>query len=295
MKYLICFPQGGFNDMCQAMWISYSYCKKYNRTLIIDTRNTITFKDDIRNYFKFNDDIVYKEDIDILFEQLMNDKTITFFPSGIVRNNKYNIKTISDISRNIVWKKKLFYDNIPFTFNRHKEYIEDVIFMSIVNGGTFIFNLLDIISLSDELKSKILLNLNKLPLNYIGIHIRNTDYSSNLGEFFNKYKHVLYNDNVFLGTDSASTIDFFKGKILKLFHFSNIPKIKLQKGKGFHHDNKVISPKELIEDCISDFFILCLSKKYFYSCEQSGYSKNIEYIRLNDPKNKKIKRILSID
>ena len=46
LRYFFCFPQGGFNDFCEIIWISLEYCKKFNRILVIDTRFIITFKDD---------------------------------------------------------------------------------------------------------------------------------------------------------------------------------------------------------------------------------------------------------
>lgn len=88
--------------------------------------------------------------------------------------------------------------------------------------------------------------------------------------------------------------NFFK-KNIKIYHFSNIPSIRLKKGKGFHYDNNIIEPKELIQDCISDFLLLCLSDKFIYSCEDSGYSKNIIMIKTIDGKNEKIKKLLELE
>jgi len=295
MKYLFCFPQGGFNDICHTIWNFYSYCKKFNRVLVIDTRNTITFKDDIRKYFIFQDDIIFKGNIDELFENLLNKKEITYYPNNLIYNSKYDIKSIKDISCHIEWRKKLYYKDISLSFDGSKDYDENVMISATVGGGPNIIKLFDIIKLNDELKELIVERYKKLPLKYLGVHVRNTDYTSNIHQFFDKNKNFFKSREVFLGTDDYRTIDFFRKNNIKMYHFSNIPSIRLKKGKGFHYNNNIIEPKELIQDCISDFFLLCLSDVFIYSSEESGYSKNIIMIKTIDKSNIKIKKLLELE
>jgi hypothetical protein len=78
-----------------------------------------------------------------------------------------------------------------------------------VGGGPNIIKLFDIIKLNDELKELIVERYKKLPYKYLGVHVRNTDYTSNIHQFFDKNKSLFKSRDVFLGTDDYRTIEFF--------------------------------------------------------------------------------------
>lgn len=284
LRYFFCFPQGGFNDFCEIIWTAFEYCKKFNRTLVIDTRFIITFKDDFRKYIIINDPLVYTGDIDLLFEKLKTDN-VSFYPklSSILSD----FKNIYDITSKFSWKKKGIYydDEIRCSFSLKEDYHENILFFSTVKGGPNITKLLEISELDPTLKNKILLKYNTLPKDYVAIHIRNTDYTSNFRKFQENHKHLLTNKDIFLATDDFKVTDFFKQTYKeRLFQFSNIPSVKIRQNRGFHYDNKIILPEIMIEDCISDFILCCLSDKYYYSCKESSFSKNIELVKQNNAK-----------
>lgn len=281
-RYFFCFPQGGFNDICQIIWNCLEYCRKFNRILIIDTRYIITFKDDFRNFIIINDPLVYKDDIDELFCAIKNG---TFFP--IFVDDITKISNIKGLVSKFSWKKLsfIYYDNkVNMTFSLKNDYEEQFLFFSTVQGGSNIVKLLKISNIESSLKEKIRNRYLSLPENFISIHIRNTDYTSNFKKFFENHLNDFKNKNIFLATDDYKVVNFFKENIFKekLFHFSNIPSIIVRKGRGFHHDNILIPSNIMIEDCISDFLLCCLGSKYYYSCKESGFSKNIEMIRIEN-------------
>ena len=53
MKYLLCKPQGGFCDNLQFIDGCIKYCKKYNRTLLINMLDSWTYKINFSDYFYF--------------------------------------------------------------------------------------------------------------------------------------------------------------------------------------------------------------------------------------------------
>jgi len=168
------------------------------------------------------------------------------------------------------------------SFSLKNDYEEQFLFFSTVQGGSNIVKLLKISNIELSLKDKIRNRYLSLPENFISIHIRNTDYTSNFKKFFENHLNDFKNKNIFLATDDYKVVHFFKEIFKeKLFHFSNIPSIIVKKGRGFHYDNIVIPSSIMIEDCISDFLLCCLGSKYYYSCEKSGFSKNIEIIKKN--------------
>ena len=282
LRYFFCFPQGGFNDFCEIIWISLEYCKKFNRILVIDTRFIITFKDDFRKYIIINDQLVYTDDIDILFENLKISNS-TFFPK--FSSSLSFFKNTMQISSKFVWtKRSIYYENIRCSFELDREYDETILFYSTVKGGSNISKLLEISTIETSLKNKIQMKYLILAKDYIAIHVRNTDYSSNFVKFQeDHHSYLLKNKNIFLATDDYKVVEYFKKKYKeKLFHFSTIPNVKIQKNKGFHYDNNIVTAKTMIEDCISDFFLCCLGSEYYYSCKESSFSKNIEFIRKNN-------------
>ena len=281
-RYMFCFPQGGFNDFCQIIWNCLEYCKNFNRILVIDTRYIITFKDDFRKFIVVNDPVIYNDDIDILFSTITNG---TFFPKFTDDISK--ISNVKQIVSKFSWKKLtcIYYDdkiNMSFPL-KNNDYKEQFLFFSTVQGGLNIVKLLQISNIELTLKEKIRNRFLSLPENFISIHVRNTDYTSNFKKFFENHFNDFKNKNIFLATDDYKVVNFFKENFNeKLFHFSNIPSIILKKGRGFHYDNVVIPANIMIEDCISDFLLCCLGSKYYYSCEKSGFSKNVEIIRMDN-------------
>ena len=41
MKYVYLVPRGGFNDICARASFTLEYCRKTNRTLLLDMKNTL--------------------------------------------------------------------------------------------------------------------------------------------------------------------------------------------------------------------------------------------------------------
>ena len=93
-KYLICIPQDGLNDMLNRIWHCYQYALRFKRILVVDTRKSPGFKDDISNYLKFKSSIFYKGNLDTLYDALYG-KSI--YPSEL---SSVNLKPLTD---KILW------------------------------------------------------------------------------------------------------------------------------------------------------------------------------------------------
>jgi hypothetical protein len=280
MKYLFVIPQGGFSNICHIIWKCYEYCIKYNRILVIDSRYTSTFRDDIRKYLIFKSKIIFMDDIDCLFNTL---KDKIFFPSSLkecIKENNYKIV----ISRLKFTKTGYIYkiteeNIIKLTIDLRKDYSEDVLFFSNCGGGVGLLDIFQIIEFSSTLKNYINNRLQKLPSNYISIHIRNTDRKTDLINFIKKNEYNFKNKSIFLASDNYKTIEEMKKIYNKsIYTFSNIPDIN---GKPIHENNYKLNIEEFVLDCISDMILLSFGKEYYYSCLESGYSKNVQLLRKN--------------
>ena len=105
------------------------------------------------------------------------------------------------------------------------------------------------------------MRLTLLPKDFISIHIRYTDKKIFVASY--NWDCIQYVKTIF-GEENV-------------FNFSYIP--KELSGKPIHENNYNLNKEKFVLDCLCDFFILCISKEYYYTCKDSGYSKNVEIVR----------------
>jgi hypothetical protein len=274
MNYIIVFPHGGFNDIMNVIHRSYLYALQYNRILIIDNRYN-WFKDDIQKYILFNSDIIYKGDIHQLYCSLTNERVYPNDARELLCSHMNKIE--------IEWHPGsiYYYNSTLLTIDLSIPYSESVIIYSACGGGPGIIELMPILSFTSLVTDVYKLRKSQLPASYISVHIRNTDYHSNVDAFLEKYNTELLGQPIFLASDDKATIDKFR-KIYTsdMYSFANIP--EHEDGSNIHYHHTTIPTCEFNIDCIVDFLLLINGTKIYTSSEQSGYSKNA--VELNKKK-----------
>jgi hypothetical protein len=243
------------------------YAVKYKRTLIIITHKKGWFKDDIHNYIGFEHPNIYVGDIDTILEKI---EDLSIYPDTM-KGRLLNPAFI--LSKNI---------------NIKKQYDEDVLVSFSLGGGIcreiikcmrFKSNVLDIY------KSRIA----KMPKDYIGIHIRNTDKKSDIPAFIAKHSNIFIPQNsdiqlegaIFLASDDIKLLNDFKTKYKNIYTFSNIP-LRKKGEENIHKYSHDMEHSMFIIDCLVDLLMLASGKEYFYSTKYtntyvpSGYSKLAE-------------------
>ena len=254
-KYLLIKPRGGMNDILCTICKCLEYSIQYNRILIIDCRTSLHFNDSFHNYFLTKCENVYKDNLDVLYDKI---QYFSFFPENI----KNNFRQLSAFT---------FIEVIDF----NKDYIEDVLVYTsnriVENKIIDFFNLFtlhnDILKILNERRIKI-------PKKYISVHVRNTDYKSNVELFLNKNDDFLKNNNIFISSDDINTINIFKEKYNNVYNFSNIIDIK-NKGQGLHFLKRNEEDHKLFNiDTIVDFLLLANGDEFIFSCKHSGFSKS---------------------
>ncbi len=251
-KYLVCIPQDGLNDMLNRIWHCYQYALRFKRILVVDTRKSPGFKDDIFKYMTFKNSIFYKGNLDTLYDTLYG-KSI--YPTELSSVNLRNLVEIPE----------------PYLkFNPTRVYFETVLVCYPRGGGMDAIFLLRECSLASEVIQKYNERRGLLPPTYTSLHIRNTDYSSDVSSFLKKIK---ISNDIFVASDNASTIELCKTTFGQRVHsFSNIP--KGSDGQNIHIDLRTdTNNKDLNIDSFVDLLLLASGSELHVSLEKSGYSQ----------------------
>jgi hypothetical protein len=149
-------------------------------------------------------------------------------------------------------------------------------------GGYHFNDLLRICTLSDMVKKAYWSARSRLPSYYVGVHVRNTDYISNVPDFLNTHEKQFAEKALFIATDNLSSLELFKKKYdSNVFSFTDIPD---SSGNPLHEGRlrtKEESRKYNI-DTFVDILLLGTANEYYYSCKESGFSLAVVELRAEE-------------
>jgi hypothetical protein len=271
-RYFVCIPQGGLIDICNTILRCHAYAKQYNRMLIIDTTNT-WLQDDIQKYISIHSPYVYKGDPKRIYAKIQD---LSIYPSGISLDTM-PFPTIEKYTGGVHYK---IY-NKYVSYNLHSDHEEQIMVYSMCRlGKTGFPDFLKMCSISSRILDVYNSRRSILPNTYIGIHVRNTDYSSNVQEFMIQHEKIWANQPLFVASDNLRTIHTFQKKYGKnVYSFANIP----ENGEQPLHESKYKkSREECIQyniDTIVDILLLVSASQYYYSQKESGFSQAILEVR----------------
>lgn len=269
-KYVICMPMGGLCDMMARIESCIEYCKKHNRILILDTSKSSHAKDGIEKYFRIDSPVIFHGNVQKKYEAL---KCRSFYPPELADtflnlNMKYIRDTTGKVS--IIDAKT----KVKPYFDLNRGYDEDVLFYRMYGGGSkYILNFLSLCKLTPLVKRIYEKRRSMLPHEYISVHVRNTDYKSNVDGFIKKHSKVFEANTIFLATDDYNTIQKFKDVYPD--NVRSFADIKPLNGAKAHH-SMTMTPKEnrtLTIDAIVDLLLLAGGTTVYASSKESGYSK----------------------
>ncbi len=281
-RYMLCLPQAGLIDKCSVIMKCINYCKKFNRVLIIDSTRD-WFNDDINEYINIHSSYVYTGAADTITNKINN---LSTYPKGLNIMNMDGIIYKDDIK-----PAGCYLNNINLSIDLDRDYDERVIIYShhkTTNGE--IVDLFDISTISPKVLDVYKSRRAQIPKSYIGIHIRNTDYTSDVPQFIELHKKDLYNEPIFLASDNSNNIETIKKTFgSNIYTFANIPN---NNGKPIHEGYKRTKEeaRQYNVDTFVDILLLAAADKYYFSCKKSGFSLAIEDLR---KKPELIKRLLA--
>jgi len=263
MKYLLCRPRGGFNDLLTQVELCWRYADLHNRILVIDTEYLVTTGISVRFSKLFETQKIHKNVFLSLSSTLLdklNDLS-TFPPTCAKRLNNYEVKPGAT---GRVDKK----NGVPLTFNFNKHYSEDLLVHDQFGGGRLAINCLSRLKFTKQFNEDLLKQLSPLiGKNHIAIHIRHTDYQTNYIDVFKKiYPHSI-NQRLLLCTDSVevlkyASVYFDQSDLISLSLPPDTRGLGLPTYATFHcnHEQRY----ELVIQSFSDLIGLATAKKTFF-------------------------------
>ena len=273
MRYLICFPQGGINDMFSRIQACIQYCILENRMLVLDTRKN-WFRECWRDYFYINHKVLY------------HGEDVPSFITSLLKKNVYP-KTLQDRTYeslpDAVWINPghMEMDGIFVSTPLHISYTQDVVVYSDCGSSLHINHILSITVFSEEIKREYHRRRSVLPDKYISVHIRNTDYKSDIDTFIRMYDTTLKSNDLFVATDHHDSLIRMKERYgERVYSFASLP--SLPEGTNIHESKVAQELRDTPEkrhdfliDIFTDFLLLASGTECITSNSKSGFSRSV--------------------
>ncbi|MFZ1546150.1 MAG: glycosyltransferase, partial [Candidatus Nitrotoga sp.] len=211
-KFLLCRPHGGLNDTLCQIEQCWRYAEKFGRTLIIDTLNSGLLAE-FSEFFSPRNSLT-KVHFSLSEKQLCFLDTLNCFPHSVQGKLKTYFAVYSIDSKNYVDRET----TAILTFNFDKNYDELVLIHEQSGGGTLSFDLLNRISISENIRPIVLDRIQHLGYDYLAVHVRNTDYQTQYKDLFRDVYPSANNKSLLICSDDAEVISHAKN----FFTLSNV-------------------------------------------------------------------------
>jgi hypothetical protein len=289
IKYVLCRPRGGLNDMLCEIEKCRRYAEQYGRKLLIDT--TLSgFQDNFWRYFElFMPDPMIEAIVD--YSALDRMSTLPHFVQGNV--SSFQARRLPTLAGGYIDAKTG--EKVSFDFS--KAYEETLLLHEQEWTGSLISaELLGRLCLTNEVKEMVSEKLVTLPKQYDAIHIRHSDYTTNYKAFLASIKSDLSNRNVLICSDSTEVMDYCKSELneSKLYRLSTFDNTH---GKPLHKGGSSLGQFETNVEAITDLVGLGLSERIYYdNLDKMSQASGFSYLAavLHDNKHM-IERLLKLN
>ncbi len=252
-RYVLCRPECGLNDMLNQIEHCCRYGEAFGRTVIVDTgyRNIGHFRSPFSNYF-------VSRQPTLILSNPFSDAELDSFDvvprvlKGVV--SSYRSRWIEE--RRLVCH---IGSGAPVAFDFRKEYPQPLLVHGQCGGGlNSLFALLRM-RLHDRVADQLVLRLRAMPRNYVAMHVRNTDLTSDYRPALTQIAESGVTD-LFLATDNVEVIRVAREMLpaTTVHSFSDLPDIG---GRPLHQQPDPAVAVARNTDSILDLFTLALARK----------------------------------
>ena len=254
-KLLLCRPQGGWNDLFCSIEKCWEYAAKFNRKLIIDSSHS-GIKDHFWKYFEVKDP---SELVNYSLEYLNFDNLNTF-PKCIQGR-------VSNFVCEYSMDKRGFVDTQSkelICFDNNLDYDDQLLVheQGWLDKEMGSINLMTRINFTNPIKDEIKERISHLPENYVAIHIRHTDYTTNYEKLIEIISENVKDQNVLICSDNYQVIQFVKKKLINstLYRLS-----KFEDNNGRHLHYSAVNIYENNIESLTDLIAMALADKIYFT------------------------------
>lgn len=296
--YFICYPQGGWNDMMSIIWKAYQYCLSSYRLLIVDTTKC-WFQDELWHYFTLNLPLMYQgSDVSAFITQLLTAPSHTVFPKAMHGKRSDEILSLKSCGTCGCMEA----DGIGLSSPLNKMYTETVLVYSDCGSGD-IHEIMHHFTMSNSVRELFLSRYYSLTKPVLAVHIRNTDYVSDVDDFLHQHLDRLqtHRGSVFVASDHAGTVERLRKEVgANSKSFSCLPIVST--GQSIHDSAEAKSLRTSMndirifnKDLIVDFFLLASADDLIVSTSKrldpanqflghsSGFSRSVKALHRDRP------------
>lgn len=274
-RYLLCRPEGGFNDMLCQIELCWRYAETHERTLIVDSAVT-GFGDDFATYFRLAEGQI--AELQLSPERLQQLNAVSTIPEGVKGRLADYDKIFSEQIRRFVTAT----GHTPLTFNPNLRYAQICLLHHQHGGGTVSLDALRRLRLQPELAKYIRKRIVGLGSDYDAIHVRHTDYVTDVGHFFKSLVGKLAGRRVLVCSDNAEVIALARQtfKRAEIVTVSDVPDLG---GLPIHVHAKAagIPVWQLNRDMLTDLFALATSSHLYVSRVADGPGGRLPFQKLS--------------
>jgi hypothetical protein len=260
-RVVLCRPQGGLNDvLCQIERVC-RYAERFNRTAIIDTNHhsTYSIKDQFSRYFVSRQKSVILDSTEIE-SRLRNVCVVPNFLAGDC--HRYAAHFDHEVGYFVESTTRK-----PITFDFAKDYAEPLLVHHAsgrIDGDSVAA--LSRLRLRNDLRDELIKRLKSIGQNYVSIHVRNTDYTTDYRSMLNQLKAhpaLLNCEKLFVATDDIACLLFFRNMFpdIKIVSFSELPQ---ESGLPIHRLSERDNVYERNRDAILDLLMLACSSTFIF-------------------------------
>ena len=283
-KFLLCRPHGGLNDTLCQIEQCWRYAEKFGRTLIIDTLNSGLLAE-FSEFFSPKNSLT-KVHFSLSEKQLCFLDTLTCFPHFAQGKLKTYFAVYSKDVGNCVDRET----SEMLTFNFDKNYDELVLIHEQSGGGNLSFDLLNRISISENIRPIVIDRIQHLGHDYLAIHVRNTDYQTQYKDLFRDVYPSVSNKSLLICSDDAEVISHARNffTLSNVLTSSQTPRTgnKPLHLRATHSDDE--QRKKATINSIIDLIALGRSTELYFANVTAGHSSGFSRLAMHLCQNKNV-------
>ena len=261
-RWLFARPRGGLNDVLCQVERCWRFAEKTGRELVFDTRDSGLLLD-------FHDVFTVREDVNSVIPHTLTPELVTYLNtlSAFPKDTEGNVDGYSSYKDDNDEFHTLP-SRSPLKFSLKRDFAEDVVVYEGMGGGVASFCALQRLELAPWLAKHVSDSLASLPTEYISIHVRQSDLTTNYQKFLAKVNTLIGPDTrVFIASDSDE-VQEFATTIFPPPRLNTLPSYDSRKGVPLHAPEISISlehRRRRTAEMFAELFALACAERFFFT------------------------------